>query len=72
MYKNVLPLIEKRQLRSALWKVKKYILASQTITDLEGEHPRLKKQPRVNWLFRVLSEESEAGSTKKKNYSYPT
>ena len=40
--KNV-PFIEKSQLQSALQRVDKYILATQTISHLEDEHPRLKK-----------------------------
>ena len=60
--KNV-PLIEKSQLQSTLRRVDKYILATQTISHLEDEHPRLKKQRKINWLFRALSEESEVRGT---------
>jgi len=70
-YKTI-ALIEKSQLQSTLRKVDKYILATQTTAHLEDEHPRLKKQPKINWLFRALSEEFEAGGTLKKPYSYLT
>nr|XP_025885670.1 uncharacterized protein LOC101263285 isoform X2 [Solanum lycopersicum]XP_025885671.1 uncharacterized protein LOC101263285 isoform X2 [Solanum lycopersicum] len=50
---------EKSQLQSALQRVDKYILATQTVSHLEDEHPRLKKQRKINWLFRALSQESE-------------
>ena len=60
--KNV-PFTEKSQLQSALQRVDKYILATQTISHLEDEHPRLKKQRKINWLFRSLSEESEVRGT---------
>ena len=60
--KNV-PLIEKSQLRSALRRVDKYILATQTISHLEDERPRLKKKRKINWLLRALFGESEARGT---------
>ena len=60
--KNV-PLIEKSQLQSTLRRVDKYILATQTISHLEDEHPRLKNQRKINWLFRALSQESEVRGT---------
>jgi len=63
----VLPLIQKKQLR----KVEKHILASQTTTDLEGEHQPFKKLLKINWLFRALFEESEADGIVEKTYSYP-
>lgn len=47
-------------------KVEKYIVTTQRIGDLEGEQPQSKKQPRVNWLFRALSEEAETGGTPSK------
>ncbi|KAG5587426.1 hypothetical protein H5410_047860 [Solanum commersonii] len=52
--------IKKGIFLSSLRKVENHILASQTVADLEGEHLPLKKLPNINWLFRALSEESEA------------
>ncbi|KAG5587066.1 hypothetical protein H5410_047500 [Solanum commersonii] len=49
------------QLRSALQRVNKYVEASQSITELEGEQLRLNKQPKVNWLFIELSKRLEDG-----------
>lgn len=48
-------------------KVDKYILACQTIPHLQDEIPCLKKQPKIDWLFRSLSEQSEVGGTLEKN-----
>ncbi|KAG5570306.1 hypothetical protein H5410_060072 [Solanum commersonii] len=50
-------------------KVDKYILATQIIANLEDQHPRLKKQPKINWLFGALSQESEAGGVVAYNLS---
>uniref|UniRef100_A0A3Q7G1J9 Uncharacterized protein n=1 Tax=Solanum lycopersicum TaxID=4081 RepID=A0A3Q7G1J9_SOLLC len=55
--------VKKSQLRSALRRVDKYILATQTISHLEDERPRLKKKRKINWLLRALFGESEARGT---------